>query len=308
MKQCLNHCQVLVGVATRHRAEKLRRLLESLVGTSSSPNISWRCVVIENDDDPQCETLVTSFADRIKIIYGVEHRQGIPFARNRILDLLTENDDFLAFVDDDETVDPDWLMRLVDCQRRHHADVVQGRLVVNFEVVPPSWISEDLFCHGGQCDNEKAVRYAATNHVLVRHDVIRQHEIRFNEQLAFNGGDDSLFFMTLHKHGAIMIYCPSAIVYDWIPPERARVKWLVRRSFRLGNSISLCERILAGGISGTFLRFSKAMALFLKALVLLPMACISGRKGLLRCAMYTSRACGMMYGLLGRSYDEYAGR
>jgi len=300
--------QVMVGIATRRRLPQLRRLLESLVHTRTPPQSRWRCLVVENDNHPQVESLVREFGDLIEIQYQLESDLGIPQARNRILQALTDEDTFVAFVDDDESVDPNWLVELLACQQRHQADVVQGRLVVKFEETPSSWISETWYSQGGSHRLEGPVRYAATNHVLVSHVIIKQHCVRFNEGMRFSGGSDSLFFMQLDLLGACMVFCPNAVVYDWIPPERANLRWLLLRNYRNGITISVCERILSASPLSSVLRFLKGMVLVMlsivRAILLLP----AGPRIAVAPLLFLSRGIGMIVGACGGVYQEYSGR
>ena len=70
-----------------------------------------------------------------QLVYAVEPRRGIPFGRNTAV--RTAGDvDFVAFLDDDETADPAWLVELLRVQRTTGADVVTGTVLPVFEAGP----------------------------------------------------------------------------------------------------------------------------------------------------------------------------
>src|SRR5690606_31942716 len=79
-------------------------------------------------------------ASDLDVQYRVEERQGIPFARNAVLEAFQEFGDVLAFVDDDEEVTSSWLSRLLTTWSSTGADVVAGPVLPLFEEEPPSWV------------------------------------------------------------------------------------------------------------------------------------------------------------------------
>ena len=60
--------------------------------------------------------------------YLVESRRGISLARNRRLDAVPADADFIAMIDDDERPEPDWLEELLLAQAATAADGVEGRV------------------------------------------------------------------------------------------------------------------------------------------------------------------------------------
>ncbi len=66
----------------------------------------------------------SSMADRT-VTHLLETNIGISNARNRALEYAIQGDaDFLVFVDDDEQVEADWLVKLVSEQQRLDLDIV----------------------------------------------------------------------------------------------------------------------------------------------------------------------------------------
>ena len=71
-----------------------------------------------------------------------EEKLGLSHARNRAI--VEARGDYLMFIDDDETVDRDWLCayeRLIDA---HAPDAFGGRQIVMFEDSRPAWLRDDL--------------------------------------------------------------------------------------------------------------------------------------------------------------------
>ena len=108
---------ICVGTITRNRPLMLKNLFESYARMQVPAGTSIRFVVVENNDQPTLSDVVETFRKRLPqstVQYEVEPRLGIAFARNRVLDCaLDAGDDLLTFADDDETVEPDWLVQLL---------------------------------------------------------------------------------------------------------------------------------------------------------------------------------------------------
>src|SRR5215467_6939392 len=101
--------RVCVGIITRARHGYLGMLLDSLRELNG---ICFDCifVVVENNATLTVQALVQAFARSVRkpVYVDCEQQIGIPFARNRVLEIAyREEADLLAFTDDDQTVHPD---------------------------------------------------------------------------------------------------------------------------------------------------------------------------------------------------------
>jgi hypothetical protein len=72
----------------------------------------------------------------------------------------------------------------------------------------------------------------------VRVAVFDSLDCYFDESMALNGGDDEEFFTRVFTAGFQIVWADNAIVRESIPASRSTVRWLVRRSFRVGTSSS----------------------------------------------------------------------
>src|SRR5690606_39998704 len=98
------------------------------------------------------------------------------------------------------------------------------------------------------------------------------------------------------------------IVYDWVPPSRANAAWLLRRSFRFGNTLAIIDRELSGTLKAKFLRAAKGIGRIVLGLSSLPLAIISGRHAkaaAIKALQGVWRGAGMLAGLSGFRYEEY---
>jgi glycosyltransferase involved in cell wall biosynthesis len=253
--------QTLVAVCacTFKRPDGLKALLEGLerqtYGAVPPPDL--RVVIADNEGSEIARALCADFEKRssTSLTYVHEPERGIPYARNACLDNLPPNCDFFAFIDDDEVPKEDWLDQLLLAQRLADADAVAGRVVPVFEEDTPAWIVEGGFFGAPRrsfgldmpkIEDLQPLDRAATNNVLVRTATMRQLGLRFDTTFAFSGGEDTLFFCTLHKNGGRIVFADRAVVYDHIPASRAALPYMLRDRFRVANNNVLIDALVEG--------------------------------------------------------------
>jgi len=117
-----NPTTITVVVCTRKNPEGLRRCLLSVLAQSRHAD---EILVIDNSPaDPATRELVCSAAFE-GVRYSAEHVPGLSNARNRALSEVHNR--YVAWIDDDETADQDWLQAIENALRLHpDAAVVSG--------------------------------------------------------------------------------------------------------------------------------------------------------------------------------------
>lgn len=224
---------VTVGVCTYKRPEGIAKCLRSLIDQQTS--FPFDIVVTENDASQGSKEIVEQIADEakekgIEIRYYCEPEPNIALARNRCA--AECRGEFLAFIDDDEWAQPDWLEKLVEVQREHNADVVWGSVIQYYEPDFPEYLKKlsDLsgYFHEGQ-----KLESASTNSTLYRYSLLQTREGPFDKSWGRTGGEDSdLAFYLFQKKNALMIKTFKAEVYEANPPSRAKFSFYWKRSYR----------------------------------------------------------------------------
>lgn len=248
---------VAIGIATYRRPELLGELLSSL--RSMSRPIAVRIVVVDNDAAASAQPVAQAYSDVVDQ-YLVEPAPGIAEARNRFLDSLTD-EAFIAFVDDDERVDPDWLVRLWEAHLDYSADVVVGPVISEYPPDSPAWIVEGNFFDRPRALTGTLVELAATNNVLVATAALRKlSNPRFDPAYSVTGGSDSDLFHRIRRSGTQLVWCDEAIVRERVPHERMTSAWINKRARRTGSvraRLLIAEnrylRVLAEGMARTAL-------------------------------------------------------
>jgi succinoglycan biosynthesis protein ExoM len=219
------------------RRETVSDLIASLARMELPAGAAIRVIVADNDDTPSArERVEAAFgAHKLDGVYLHAPARNISIARNACLDRATAP--LVAFVDDDETVRPDWLTRLLAHQHQTQAAVVFGRVAAVYPAAAPAWLAAaDLHSTEVQF-RDGAIDGGYTCNVLMRREAIGAH--RFNPAFGRSGGEDTTFFAELQRAGAVMAYAPDAVVEEPVTPGRASLKWLQTRAFRSGQTYGL---------------------------------------------------------------------
>ena len=210
---------VSLCAATFRRPDGLDRLVRSLARVQlSKSQVALELHVVDNDPDGSAETVCSDLHPEVPfpINYHIEPRRGIPYARNRSVAMIAPEADFAVFVDDDETVEPDWLEQLLRVQREYDADVVSGPVLPRFLSTPSPWIVKGRFFEHDRHQTGDRVDRAYTNNTLVRVEVLRRMAPQFDERMVLSGGSDKQFFRRVHEAGYRMVWANDAIVYEWV--------------------------------------------------------------------------------------------
>jgi hypothetical protein len=127
----------------------------------------------------------------------------------------------------------------------------------------------------------------------------------FDERFVFAGGTDSRLFAQLGARGVTSVWADAAIVHEWIPPSRCTLRWLVKRSYRIGTTHGSIAREMNPNIRSIGRLVRQAGFLVARGLVTLPIHSLRGKHGLMLSLKYLSRGAGMLSGLLGHEHQEY---
>jgi succinoglycan biosynthesis protein ExoM len=166
-------------------------------------------------------------------VYQVRAR-NIAIARNACID--NADSLFVAFVDDDEWVDRDWLTHLRNAALRYNADAVIGAVNAIYPADTPPWLKKVGLFRKRPGETGERVNTGATSNALVRLSSVRKFDLRFNEAFGRSGGEDTEFFFRLATAGGKLVACAEALVYEEVPAERLKIAHLRKRYTRGGHT------------------------------------------------------------------------
>ncbi len=280
--------------------------LSSLMALKAPGDCKVEIILCDNDLDKSAASIIESFKfQSYPITYIVEPRKGIVFMRNRIIDqAITNESDFLAFIDDDEIADPNWLLNLYGGMLKYKADVAAGFADQKLPINAPNWARQSNFFKLSTYPTGTLRESASTRNVLFNMSLCRELGLRFHERLNLVGSSDTFFFEEAHKKGSKIVWIDEALVSETLPLSRVTEKWVWNRAFRHGNSRVVRQRIRKGN-PGAF--------------QLLPLACLKIITGGLEWLLFFwngkvhrigkfKRICtgfGMLSAIFGFTYQEY---
>ena len=218
------------------RRQSLAETLRSLARQAVPPRHRVAVVVADNDTEPSARDLANRIAAEcgLDLTYVHAPAGNISIARNAALRLATG--DWLAFIDDDEEAGEGWLSALIAAADREGADIVLGPVLPVFDAEAPEWMKDGRFHAIFPTIKRGQVTAGYTSNALVRASILREAGLEFDPALGRSGGEDTAFFDTLIGRGARICFAPEAAVSERVPPERARLGWLLRRRYRSGQT------------------------------------------------------------------------
>jgi glycosyltransferase involved in cell wall biosynthesis len=226
--------EVSICVCTFQRPDGLRRLLRSLHRLDPATP-THEIIVVDNDAEMTAEPIVRQArAEGLPVQYLVEPVRGIARARNRSLE--PASGEFVAFIDDDEEADPQWLVRLWGEVMRHGDDGGFGPVLPKFNEHTPRWLIEGGFFERPRFPTG-TILFAwqtRTGNALVRRRPLMALAGPFDERYDLTGGEDTDLFARLIRCDCRFIAVDSAVVYEHLPPSRTTLRWLLQRRFLTG--------------------------------------------------------------------------
>jgi len=296
---------VSICIATFRRPFGLVRLLDSLSRLKLPERVSVEVIVVDNDAAGDARDRTVAACDFARTArWLVEPRQNIALARNCALDAAQGH--WIAFIDDDEVADEDWLTAFWAQVERDAGDGFFGPVLprLDHEVTP--WLDVERFYGRRRHPTGTPIGAAdvSTSNALVRRALLADQ--RFDPAWGRTGGSDVELFDRLLGAGARFLWCDEAVVREIVPVGRHRLRWLTQRAFRGGVGFTRLqlERRRPHAVRRGLPR---ALLATLTLLPLLPLARVLGRAAAAQLWLRLCVQLGHLWAFAGRSYEEYGG-
>ncbi|MCC7274214.1 MAG: glycosyltransferase [Alphaproteobacteria bacterium] len=244
-----------VAICTRNRAALLDACLASVLTQTLAPQ-RYAVIVIDNVSEDDTEAVVARHrAADPRIIYEREPDIGVSPARNRALRLTRTP--FIAFIDDDQRAQPNWLEELMApfFHVRPRPAVVGGDNDPVWGVPRPDWLADWMLPWYGVCLNlPDAPRLITKDEFILEGNcAIDCAALRavgmFPEALGRREGTlisgENTAFDLICAAGGPVWFQDTARTLHYIHPERLDPKWLRRRAFWEGVTKSRRQREFA---------------------------------------------------------------
>jgi len=300
-----NKVHITVCIPTYKRPKLLARCMEAL-RTQERSEFDYSIVVVDNDVEQTAKEVVYEWQKRspVKICYYVEPEKNIALARNKAVENAKGN--LIAFIDDDEFPETNWLLTLYKTYINFNSDGVLGPVKPYFEGNPPNWLVKGKFCERKIHKTGTLLHWGETRtgNVLINRSIFVDKRNRFESQFGRTGGEDIEFFKKVIGQGKVFIWCNEAIVYEVVGPDRWKRSFYLKKFLRIGGLTG--EKIRCRGFEGImyFLKVGFVLILFTTAL---PFSVFLGHHVFIKILVKLSYSLGWISGFLGYPVLRYRG-
>lgn len=239
--------KVEIILCTYNRCQVLARALESAAALVLPEQVDWRVLVVDNCSSDKTREVVEDFCRRYpgRFRYLFEGQPGKSHALNS--GIREARGDVLAFMDDDVTVDANWLQNLTAALQDGEWAGSGGRILPAWSCSPPRWLPVgdryglaplagfDLGGEEGQLNEPPIGTNMAFRKAMFEKygDFRTDLGPRPNNELK---SEDVEFGARLLSAGEKLRYEPSAIVYHPVRKERLRKEYFLEWWFLKGQS------------------------------------------------------------------------
>lgn len=252
-----------VALCTHNHADRLTRTLAELRQVRA-PEDGWELLIVDNASTDATAALLAREAWppgwQVRVVR--EEKLGLSNARNCAL--REARGDYLIFVDDDETPEPEWLRAFERLIRDHAPDAFGGRIEVMFEDDRPAWLSDELLGFLGQLNRaDKTVQLTEPGTSV--HGGNFGFRRKAGETVgAFNpalgrkgadntGGEEVDFYRRLLAGGFKVWWTPEAVIFHRIQAAKLKRGYFLDLHFRQGRMEAIRQRGSASRIPPKYL-------------------------------------------------------
>jgi len=250
--ECIDH--ISVCICTYKRPILLSRLLEILEVQKTENKFSYSIVIVDNDYRGTVNNMVylSKVERKIAVQYFIEPVQNISLARNKAIQNAKGN--LIAFIDDDEYPEEDWLLNLFKSYKEYNVEGILGPVLPSYEIEPPEWIKNGNIFIRKSYKTGKILKWNETRsgNFLIKKDIFDALDKIYDVSFGKTGGEDTDLFKRMIEKGHTFVWCSEAIVYESIGSERLQLRWILRRALRTGaifgrlemKNTKLCHKVL----------------------------------------------------------------
>jgi glucosyl-dolichyl phosphate glucuronosyltransferase len=291
-----------VALCTHNHADRLERTLGDLAKLRM-PGAPWELLIVDNgcrDGTPELLARHRWPAGwQVRVVR--EEKLGLSNARNRAI--ADAQGDYVIFMDDDETPDPDWLCAFERLILAKNPDAFGGRIRVLFEDARPPWLKDELLGFLGELNRAEAIvpltdpgttfyggNFGIRTTVC---DVVGLFDAMLGRKGADNtGGEEVDFYRRLLSGGYKVWWTPEAVIHHRIQAAKLARSYFLDLHYRMGRMEAVRKRGRGSRVPPRYLYGQLARALQAVAQVWRQ----AGREGTLRKEMNVAYFVGQIGG------------
>lgn len=295
--------ELVVAICTFNRPEGLRDLLTELVKQSKKLDLVSLILVVDNSCEGNASWVMSApeFSHAVQYIHA--EQAGLSNARNVALRFARDKGLALAFIDDDEVPDENWLQTAAKASGLSTFEILAGPVVPDFGgegsqlSIPKEFWERPL----GQ-DGEIVDGYVGDGNIIYPKSLIISG-LEYSQEFSLTGGQDTDFLMRAKKLGFKIKNLNDLAVIERVPPVRQTVSYLTDRAFH--SSSSWVAVLKANRESQSLVILSIAKRAFLFATFWVIWAFTSSSKSKIKSMIYAASVKGSVHGLRGMKVNRY---
>jgi len=233
--------RVSVILCTYNRCESLERTLDSITRLSVPEAVEWEILVVDNNSSDHTRETVQVFCSRYprRFRYLFEPKQGKSYALNA--GVREARGEVLAFMDDDELVDPLWLHHLTSGLHNHEWAGAGGKVIPTWSQRAPRWLLPGApytlgpLVHFDLGDEAGPLAENPIGANMAFRKAMFEKYGGFRTDLGPRPGsgdpqksEDSEFGVRLLAAGERLRYEPSAVIYHPVPEHRIKKSYFIQ--------------------------------------------------------------------------------
>ncbi len=240
---------IVIGIPTYRRPELLAALLDSLL---AELQVQPACVIVaDNDCGADAPRVVAAFQARWPDIVCIPvAARGVAQVRNALVaeaHRLSPQWRWLLMLDDDGSVTPGWLGRVLDTGRRLNAHLVGGPVEGLLPASSNVFARNSIFSSRRRWDTGLVPTLNTTqNLAIARATLALAPEPLFRNEYGASGGEDYDLFRRVAAAGGRMAWCDEAVVLEPAPADRLTVRSLLHRYATTGMYMVAIDRSYDG--------------------------------------------------------------
>lgn len=246
------HCTYTVALCTHNHADRLVRTLADLPAIRQ-PRAAWELLIIDNasrDDTPRLlAEQIWPAGWTVRVVR--EASLGLSHARNRAI--AEAHGDYLIFIDDDETADPDWLCAYERLIEAHAPDAFGGRIEVMFKGPRPAWLRDELLGFLGELKLYERIAPMLDPGASFHggnfgfHRRVCERVGLFDTDLGRKGddntgGEETCFYRRLLAEGFQVWWTPEAVIHHRIQAAKLNRRYFHDLHYRQGRMEGIRKR------------------------------------------------------------------
>ena len=232
-----------VVVCTFNRADLLQVCLETLVA-QTLPSERYEIIIVDNNSADETAKVAADFTSRFPHArYIFEASQGLSNARNRGWE--EAHGLYVAYVDDECKVPPDWLKNAAVAITAHRPEMLGGPYGVWYRNSKPAWFKDEYASNhvmGSEARPLANGEYLSGGNMFIRREILAENG-GFDPRFGMNGnriafGEETAFQIRLRANapGCLIYYDPALTLNHMVRPEKMRLGHMVRTKLARGRS------------------------------------------------------------------------